>query len=240
MSEQLRIEAFTPYFREKWNPQPALDARIRNYLQGFAAHGREIYARRKHIAKQLGIGIRTLSRYFRHYREIGWLETVKRTARTAIRQLTEKVDHWPIAGTSIEVEPEVSQNLLKQNTNNAPCSGGQPCEATEGARRTMPLGYSEEFRDYIGIFHAAGKPMNLHDEHRAHAAWIGIGPDQWAAATQDALRICQKTSNVRYLPMPVNHLLDEGWTRTAAPRTLPLVEEPTAREAAWNELMGEL
>ncbi len=94
-------------FRPAWSPQPHILASVQNYLRGFAAHGKAIYARRKHIAAKLGIAVRTLARYLAHLHDVGWLETVKRTARTAIRKVAESKVLRPFSGPSIEVTPEV-------------------------------------------------------------------------------------------------------------------------------------
>lgn len=74
----------TPY---QWKPKPGTLARVKIYFQGYLANGRDIYARRKHIAERLQMSIRTLARYLAHLAAEGWIETVKRTARTAIRKV---------------------------------------------------------------------------------------------------------------------------------------------------------
>jgi hypothetical protein len=231
VSDQGVFPGMERLFAPEWHPQPHIEAKLKNYLEGFAAHGRTIYARRKHIAAKLGIGVRTLARYLKHLTDAGWLQTVKRTARTAIRQLTESKEPRPFSGPSIKETPEDSQNLPKQNAFTAPSSGEEPY--AEGAReKPLPLGYSEAFANYIGIFYAAGKAMNAHDVQRAHAAWIGIGPENWAPATKHALEQCQRTRHAQFVPLPVNHLLDRGWERVAPARTLPYVDTTVSRQDA--------
>lgn len=91
MAEQLRIEAFAEFFQEptayQWKPRPIMLAKVKGYFQGYLANGRDIYARRKHIAEKLGVSIRTLARYLAWLAAEGWIETIKRTARTAIRKV---------------------------------------------------------------------------------------------------------------------------------------------------------
>ncbi len=96
----------------------------------------------------------------------------------------------------------------------------------------LPLGYSEAFTNYIGIFYAAGKPLNPHDVQRAAAAWTGLEATEWAPATRHALDQCQRTRHVQFIPLPVNHILDRGWTRIAPPRTLPFVDVTVSRQDA--------
>lgn len=70
-----------------WKPRPHLLESIKSYFNGYPAHGKDIYAKRKYIAKKLGISIRTLARYLAYLAEIGWMETAWRTPRTAVRRV---------------------------------------------------------------------------------------------------------------------------------------------------------
>jgi hypothetical protein len=90
VAEQLRIEAFAEFFVEpayQWKPRPWMLAKVKSYFEGYTANRRDIYARRKHIAEKLGVSIRTLARYLAWLAADGWIETIKRTARTAIRKV---------------------------------------------------------------------------------------------------------------------------------------------------------
>ena len=186
---------FEAFFRPVWKPNPHTLARVKNYLEGFAAHGREIRWKLRTAAARLEMGRSTLCRYLRWLRDENWLATVKKTMRYAIRQVLATVrlasSSGTPCGTPIEVKPEASQNPLKQNTSDAPSSS----EPRAQGRKPLPVGFDEAFSNYIGIFYAAGKAMNVHDVHRAHAAWIGIGPPEWAPATAHALEQCQRTPN---------------------------------------------
>lgn len=114
------------YFVEKpkrkpaapWKPRPGTLARVKVYFQGYLAHGRDIYARRKHIAERLGMSVRTLARYLAHLTALGWIETVKRTARTAIRKVLAFVAESPgtvlSSGPCIEVTPPSTKVLRQQ------------------------------------------------------------------------------------------------------------------------------
>ena len=240
MAEQILIAEFAHLFRQDWKPNPHTLARVKNYLEGFAAHGREIRWKLRTAAARLDMGRSTLCRYLRWLREEKWLATVKNTMRYAIRKVLSTVklasSSGTPCGTPSKVKPEASQNPLKQNSSDAPSSGGEPYAQGERAAKPLPLGYSEAFSNYIGIFYAAGKAMNVQDVHRAHAAWIGVGPEHWAPATKHALEQCQRTRHAQFVPMPVNHLLDRGWTRVAPERTLPFEppKQPTRGELAQD------
>jgi hypothetical protein len=226
MSNQGVFPGWGHLFREKWNPNPHTLARVKNYLEGFAAHGRTIHWKLRTAAARLDMGRSTLCRYLRYLREQNWLATVKVTMRYAIRKVLGSVKlaspSGTPCGTPIEVKPEASQNQPKQNSSDAPSSGG--CEISK-----LPVGYCEAYQRLVEIFDAAGKARNDRDLQRGHAAFIGIGVAQWEPAIACAMDLCQKTANPRFIPSLVNFLLDEPWTRVAVVRTLPVITEPTAK-----------
>lgn len=69
----------------KWRPKPAVLEKVKCHFLGFLHFEREIYAQRKNLAPRLGLSVRTLDRYLHHLTEIGWMETTRRTPRTAFR-----------------------------------------------------------------------------------------------------------------------------------------------------------
>lgn len=236
MPKQLRIEAFSCFFAPEWKPRAATLARVKNYLEGYPAHGRTIGAGVEHMAAKLKIGQRTLARYLAHLVKIGWLETI-RTIRTAIRKVLFSKATGSSSGRSIEVKPEASQNLPKQNTVNAPCSDGEPDKRPACAPESIPVGYPEPFREYMRPFVEARKPLNRYDWQRAYGVWGGIDPAEWGQATTDARRVCRETRHVRFVPLPVYHLLDHGWTRVAAPAVLGTCDNGWAwNDPRWSEL----
>lgn len=86
MSGQGRLTGLDEFWAsEPWQPNPHTLAKLKSFLMGFEAHGRPIYCKRKYIAARIGIAVRTLARYLRYLR--GWLDTIKRTPRTAIRKV---------------------------------------------------------------------------------------------------------------------------------------------------------
>ena len=108
-------------FAPEWTPRPHIVAKIESYFRGFKAHSRACFARRKHIAKRIGIAVRTLARYLRWFSQTGRLETIKRTARMTYRQLKDKVQvtafAGPSLGPSIEVKPEAkSKPAVEEHT----------------------------------------------------------------------------------------------------------------------------
>jgi len=94
----------------QWKPRPAMLAKVKGYFQGYLANGRDIYARRKHIAEKLGVSIRTLARYLAWLAADGWIETVKRTARTAIRKV---LSVQPVGSTTVpSSDPRIEETPM--------------------------------------------------------------------------------------------------------------------------------
>lgn len=79
----------TPYLppAKAWNPRPHTLERVKSYFAGFAAFDLAIYPKRKTVAKKLGLSVRTLARYLRYLSDTGWMKTVCRKIRTAVRKL---------------------------------------------------------------------------------------------------------------------------------------------------------
>ena len=97
------------------------------------------------------------------------------------------------------------------------------------ASQHLHLGHDDQFREYIEIFGSAGTEISKIDVIRAFGVWNGLPMETRVAALEHALELCLHTKT-RFIPKPVNHLLDEGWTRVAMPRTLPYID-PKEREA---------
>lgn len=113
MDSQLTLPGLDHLFTTspEWKPVPATLARIQDYFRGYAANAREIYARRGHIARRIGITVRTLARYLKWLREVGWIATIRRTSRTAYRQILKgpvpsAVPSQPPVSLLTEVPPE--------------------------------------------------------------------------------------------------------------------------------------
>ncbi len=60
---------------------------VKQYFLGFRRNDRKIFMRRKRLAERLKLSVRTLDRYLHHLAETGWMETTKRTPRTAFRSV---------------------------------------------------------------------------------------------------------------------------------------------------------
>lgn len=121
-TEQGILPGLEVYFVEpapyQWKPRPGMLARVKSYFEGYVANGRDIYARRKHVAEKLGCSVRTLARYLSWLSTAGWMETVKRTARTAIRKVLPKQcfssTTVPSPVPPIEVTPPSTKVLLRR------------------------------------------------------------------------------------------------------------------------------
>jgi hypothetical protein len=82
-----------------WRPNPAVLEKVKHHFLGFLHFEREVYAKRKNLASRLGLSVRTLDRYLHHLAEIGWMETTRRTARTAFRTVLAPASGGSFGGT---------------------------------------------------------------------------------------------------------------------------------------------
>lgn len=140
MDKQLRLAGCAEWFAPEWQPQPGMLARLKSYLRGFAAHGRQVYARRKHIARKLGMALRTVSRYLAWLTSEGWLKTVKRTPRTVIRQVSLQQQLGFSSGTSLGTSSEVKPEAKSKPTSekHTPVSNVVEASATEPEGEEAP------------------------------------------------------------------------------------------------------
>jgi hypothetical protein len=81
-------------------PKPAVLEKVKHHFLGFRHFQREIHAKRKPLASRLELSVRTLDRYLHHLAEIGWMETTRRTPRTAFRTVIA-----PAPGASVGGSP---------------------------------------------------------------------------------------------------------------------------------------
>lgn len=200
---------------DPWKPQPHTLARVQSYLEGFRKFGMQIFAKRRYIAQRLGIHIATLSRYLRYLASIGWIETVRRTSRAAIRCIRKQPPSNQSAATpSATSQSRYPSYELKPENNLPEEPRMQPSKALE--RRVDP------FEAYIGVFLGAGKALNERDVMFACREWVNLTPAEQQMAHQDALRAVREASSAQYVPMPRNHLVARGWTRKAVPGARPM------------------
>lgn len=224
-----------------WKPRPQILEKMKFYFRGYAMSGRQIFAKRKYLAEQFGIKVRTLTRYLA-YLGIDFLKTVKRTPRTAYRQVIENRVAGPSAGPSQASYPftDVKTEETRPEARKPMCVSEErttdpektPERTAELATQSMPVGYDEQFQRYIGIFAAKGKPLNRIDIARAHATWSGMDLADRAAAAKDIVTICQGTKFAKFVPFPVNHLASQGWTRTQI--TMDVPEELDYRKPGYQ------
>lgn len=118
MSGQLVFPGMASLTRQSWQPCIRTLERVKSYLRGFESHGRELHATMEYMADKLGMCPRNLSRYFAWLGAHGWLETIQRCARTAIRKvsLIQRVEkqECPISVRSKEATPEAKTLQRRQ------------------------------------------------------------------------------------------------------------------------------
>jgi hypothetical protein len=87
-----------------------------------------------------------------------------------------------------------------------------------------------QFAAYIGVFGAYGKALNAGDVAAARVVWGVLGLEDRLAACDDIQNAAERSSNARYIPLPVNHLNSRAWTRRVAPGIKPM--DKSARTTA--------
>lgn len=230
------------YLKPEWQPIPWKLERVKNYFRGYAAHDRDIRGRRQYQADKCRMPLSTFARYLRYLIQTGWMETVRRLPRLAIRVVTEirKVFSSPPFASSNETSRETSPPIYQVSSEENP--GGRKETPELSVTRPLPVGYDELFQRYVGVFISAGKNLNRVDIARAHATWSGMELADRIAAVEDAIKVCKGTRYQRFMPFPVNHLASQGWTRVAAERTLvfedPKMEERREEMRAMERKMG--
>ena len=228
------LEAFflPPPPRKEWTPRPHILEKIKQYFRGYVAHDREIRARRKHQAKKIGLAFGTYVRYLGWLIKTGWMKTLKRCQRLAIREVvlcSESTDNQ-----STETTRETALPLRGKSFEEKPPEGAsKPIEAAQ----TLPVGYDEQFRGYIGMFYAGGKSLNHVDIKRAYSVWGGMDLPERQRAVEHAYDTIRKTKFSCFIPFPVNHLTNQGWTRVGpSVRTIEYVDpKETQKQEAQKE-----
>ncbi len=89
---------------------------------------------------------------------------------------------------------------------------------------------------YIGVYRAAGKPLNDMDERKACLIWVGLSDADRYLAFAHITKIAAERPE-HFIPMPVRHLQGREWERTAKPRTLPAPK--SAKSAEFDRLFDE-
>lgn len=128
----------------------------------------------------------------------------------------------------------------------SPSPSPSPVETTKTVVSTAPLPPTgglavvhrssdidaEQWREYLGVFTACGKGLNEQDQAKALRLWLSIETAERVRALADArARAMREWRSPDLTAMPANHLRDKPWTRTAGPRMLPEVREPTTMSA---------
>ncbi len=88
-----------------WQPLRHRLEQIKSYLMGYEVNGRTIRFKVQYIAAKLGMGRRTVFRYFAWLRDAGWLKTAARKARYCIRQVFKNQPAGTPSGTPFDAGP---------------------------------------------------------------------------------------------------------------------------------------
>lgn len=196
------------------------------------------------LAARFQVCTRTIRRWLTELRKCGFLVTIERRGRTSARYIID-------LGMSTRMSTQEAENvhskpphpLSELNVDN---------KASETAERKGPIMEQtsnlperrslEGFEGFMGVFLAAGKPLNSGDVAAARVIWPLLSFEDRAQAIAAITNQLRHTENPAYMPLPANFLRAKPWTRSAPPRTLPY-DKPSkmldSLEKAWELLKEE-
>lgn len=197
------------------------------------------------------IKVATLMRKFGRKKRciLGWLASLKaegflsserhgRQCRTYQVFAPQEPKNAPQKCTSETAAPLLTELRSEKEQRETPRKG-PVMETRPWPQRLQNL---DRFEEFIGIFVAAGKPMNIGDVGAAKIPWSLLGPDEKAVAIAAIEKQLRATESAAFMPLPLSFLRAKPWTRTAPPRTLPY-DKPSKildrLEKAWQYLKDE-
>lgn len=125
-----------------WHGNPAIMARLKCYLRGFLANGREIFASRRYLADKLGIAVRTLARYLAALVADGFMATVRRSRRSAVRHVSPPAQ-FPIADNAADSDTTRSFSApLAADCEASGMPSGPSCGPSYPYTQVKPVGKS--------------------------------------------------------------------------------------------------
>jgi hypothetical protein len=211
--------------------------RLLNHLQFLDGLEHGAIKFQRSLASRFRVCTRTIRRWLTELRRAGFIDKILRRGRTSAKVVM-----------STRMSTQELENVHSSNT--APIFTEITSEKEQRARRKGPQmeqGLSEQrnepgFEEFIGIFTAAGKPLNAGDIAGARVFWATLSfSDRWeaVAAIDKQLRA---TENPAFMPLPSSFLRAKPWTRVAQPRTLPY-NKPSKildrLEKAWEYMKNE-
>lgn len=151
--------------KRTWMPSLGTLTRVQAYFSGYHVNGRQIFARRRHAAAKLGIAVRTLARYLKYLSEIGWMVTIARKARTAIRKVLEPLSKPCVSSRvpSVQAGP-ITEELREEKR----ASGRGPVEMPPalnevGRRNPIHIAICAIMRSAAERIRRARNPKAYHD-----------------------------------------------------------------------------
>lgn len=121
---------------------------MKQYFLGFHRNHREIYIRRKSLAERLKMSVRTLDRYLHYLASTGWMGTVKRTPRTAIRQVRMAAIGGSVGESVGGSQEKEILGRKNQKQHHQPDDAAQSCLNSDGSA------------DELNLLALAGVPVN--------------------------------------------------------------------------------
>lgn len=189
----------------------------------FHRRAKTVFPSQYELAKWLKCSIRSVKRFVAELLGLGIIDVERRYRRSSVYRIVQDVPALvPIVVTPCSSSPRVYSKFESRETREE--QRRKPPVMEESSMLPKPM---EGFERFMGLFVAAGKPMNDGNVIRAQAAWSRLTQADKIRAFQDAERQLIRTLDPRWMPFPENYLAARSWTRTAPARSLPYIDPKT-------------
>lgn len=210
------------------------ERRLLNHLQFLdrLEHGAIKFQRS--LAARFRVCTRTIRRWLTRLREAGFIDSILRRGRTSAKVvMSTRMSTQEAENVHSNAPPPIFTEITEEKEQRRP----PQMERGLTERRS-----NARFEEFIGIFIAAGKPLNAGDVGAARVLWPLLSFEDRARAIAAIEKQLRATESAAYMPLPVNFLRAKPWTRTALKRSLPY-DKPSKvmdrLEKAWEILKEE-
>ncbi len=194
--------------------------RLLGLLKSFATVSGHAFPFQRTLARRFGVCCQTVRRWLHELVEWGYVTVQKRGRTSAEYHLSDAPFFQDDARSNARSNAPVSSYSERKQEQNIPPPPNEQYATRQECGQINMTAYDEPFQAYLGVFLAAGRPLNDEDAQLAHRLWRQMPIEERIAAGRHAIKMCVETVT-EFLPLPVNHLRGKAWTRVAPPRTLP-------------------
>ena len=190
--------------------------RLLNHLQFLDRLERGCIIFQRSLAGRFRVCTRTIRRWLTELRLAGFIDEIRRRGRTSAKVvMSTRMSTQEAENVHSNEPPPIFTEITEEKEQSALRKGPQ-MEQRLTERRS-----NARFEEFIGIFVAAGKPLNAGDVGAARVLWPLLSFEDRARAIAAIEKQLRATESAAYMPLPVNFLRAKPWTRTALTRSLP-------------------